>query len=313
VKFRRIWAPKHKRLEAIVHTFLGVLYAGLRRPDLVHLQAVGPSIMAPLARLLGLRVVISHHGTDYRREKWGRLARGMIKTGERLGARFANAIITTSSETEGIIANEYGRSSFLVRNGVDRPERRDGRTTLGRYGLASRRYVVMVSRLVREKRHLDLVEAFRRAAPEGWRLVLVGGSDHPDAYARAVMASSGEATGVVCTGLVPRDVVEDLYSHAGFFAFPSSQEGHPIAVLEALSHGLPVIASDIPAHRELELGADHYFPLGHVDELAARIRAFAAKPVQEEDRSRLAEWTLSRYSWEKTADGTMQAYRAALG
>jgi hypothetical protein len=75
VRFNGLWAPRRKQLEAIVHTFLSVLYAGfVERPDVLHIQAIGPALWTPLARLLGLRVVVTHHGPDYDRQKWGRLA-----------------------------------------------------------------------------------------------------------------------------------------------------------------------------------------------------------------------------------------------
>ncbi len=73
IRFYRIWAPASKKLEAIVHTFLGVCYAALKRPDVLHIHAIGPSLMVPLARILGLKVVITHHGPDYDRQKWGGL------------------------------------------------------------------------------------------------------------------------------------------------------------------------------------------------------------------------------------------------
>ena len=80
-----LWSPRHGWLEAAIHTFLGVLYAAIRRPDVLHIHAIGPSLAVPLAKLVGLRVVITHHGEDYRREKWSALPRGMLRLGERLG------------------------------------------------------------------------------------------------------------------------------------------------------------------------------------------------------------------------------------
>jgi hypothetical protein len=56
------------------------------------------------------------------------------------------------------------------------------------------------SSLVPEKRHLDLVSAFARAAPAGWKLALIGGADHPDAYSRKVEAAAEATPGVVATG-----------------------------------------------------------------------------------------------------------------
>ena len=51
MRFVRLWAPKSKGLEAVLHTFVGVLVAGLRRPDILHIQAIGPGLMTPLASL----------------------------------------------------------------------------------------------------------------------------------------------------------------------------------------------------------------------------------------------------------------------
>src|SRR5690606_12997030 len=72
VRLRYLWSPVRPGLETAVHTFLGVLYAAVTRPDILHLHAIGPGFLAPLARALGLRVVVTHHAEDYRREKWGR-------------------------------------------------------------------------------------------------------------------------------------------------------------------------------------------------------------------------------------------------
>src|SRR6185312_5078097 len=87
VRLRRLWAPERAGFEALVHSFIGVLYAGVTRPDILHIHAVGPAIVTPIARLLGLRVVVTHHGPDYDRDKWGRFARWVLQTGEHVGMR----------------------------------------------------------------------------------------------------------------------------------------------------------------------------------------------------------------------------------
>lgn len=92
------WAPTSMKFEAIVHTVLGVLRAGFTRPDVLHIHAIGPALAVPLARLFGLRTVVTHHGFDYNRQKWGRLARAMLKLGEWCGMRFANARIAVSND-----------------------------------------------------------------------------------------------------------------------------------------------------------------------------------------------------------------------
>lgn len=71
-----IETPRKKSLEAIVHTFRAIVRAKRLKADIVHLHAVGPALLTPLARLLGMKVVFTHHGPDYDRDKWGMAANG---------------------------------------------------------------------------------------------------------------------------------------------------------------------------------------------------------------------------------------------
>src|SRR5215510_14279439 len=50
VRYVRVWSPRSRALETVVHSFLGVLVAGWRRPDVLHIQAIGPALMVPIAR-----------------------------------------------------------------------------------------------------------------------------------------------------------------------------------------------------------------------------------------------------------------------
>ncbi len=309
VAFKRIWAPRSKGLEAIVHSFLGVLYAGLiSRPDVLHIQAIGPALMTPLARLLGLRVVVTHHGPDYDRQKWGRFAKQMLRLGERLGMRWSNARIVISKVIADIVLRSHQRDSVLIPNGVVLPEIPASVDALVRFDLQAGKYVVLVSRLVPEKRHLDLIEAFRMAALPGWKLAIVGASDHPDDYVCEVLQRAKDSPDIVCTGLQTGVALRELYGHAGVFVLPSSHEGLPIALLEALSYGLPVIASDIPANVEVGLPANHYFPLGDIGALASRLREFATAPLSTETRNQRRDWVTSRFNWQDIAKQTAEVY-----
>jgi glycosyltransferase involved in cell wall biosynthesis len=304
-----VWSPKSKGLEAIIHTFLGVLIAAWRRPDVLHIQAIGPAVMTPLARLLGLKVVVTHHGPDYDRQKWGGFARWVLRTGERCGMRWSNGRIVISEVIRRLVREKHGVDSTLIPNGVELPNLPEGRATLDAFGLEPGRYVALVSRLVPEKRHLDLIAAFGRAALPGWKLAIVGASDHPDAYVQSVLDAAHETPGVICTGFQSGSRLAELFGHAGMFVLPSSHEGLPIALLEALSYGLPAIASDIPANLEVGLPPEHYFPLGDIDGLAARLREFASVPLRNEDREARRRWVADRYDWHEIARRTLDVYR----
>ena len=311
VRFIRLWAPRSKKLEAIIHSVICVLHAGLvSRPDVLHIQAIGPALVTPLARLLGLKVVVTHHGPDYERQKWGKLAKFVLRLGEYVGMRCSHQRIVISSVIREIVQDHHHRDSQLIPNGVEVPILPTGTRSLTPFGLTPGHYVLLVSRLVPEKRHLDLIAAFRKAKLPGWKLAIVGTSDHPDAYMEQVLQSSKDVGNVVCTGFQSGQSLSELYGHAGLFVLPSSHEGLPIAMLEALSYGLPVIASDIPANLELALPAEHYFPLGDVDALAARLVSFSAQPLTDAARSERRAWVSERFNWDVIAKQTLKIYHS---
>lgn len=308
VKFIRLWAPKHKSLEAIIHTFLGVFYAGWKRPDVLHIQAIGPALMVPLARLLGLKVVVTHHGPDYDRQKWGGFAKSMLELGEKLGMEWSQARIVISDVIRKLVQAKYGLDSQLIPNGVQIPALANSTTTLEKFGLQAGRYILLVSRLVPEKRHLDLIQSFMNADIQNWKLVLVGASDHPDDYVIQLKHVVRNTPNVVMTGYQSGDGLRELYSQAGFFVLPSSHEGLPIAMLEALSYGLPVLASDIPANLEVGLDAEHYFPLGDIDILAKKLQVFSLRQANAVERENLRAWVKSKYDWSEIASATLKVY-----
>jgi glycosyltransferase involved in cell wall biosynthesis len=316
VELRRLWAPRHKHLEAVLHTLVAVLYAGLvLRPDVLHLQAIGPALWTPLARLLGLRVVVTHHGPDYRRQKWGAPARAALRLGERAAAHWADELIVISRTIRDEVGGLHGRQGTWVPNGLAAPPGpAPGPQALLPFGLEPRRYVLLVSRLVPEKRHLDLIRAFARARLPGWHLALVGAADHADGYAAQVRAAAAAHDGVVCTGFQTGAALQALYAHAGLFVLPSSHEGLPIALLEALAHGLPVLASDIAPHLEMDLPGEAYFALGDIDALAERLRSAAAASAAESEADRAARRTraLQRHDWAHSATQTLQVYRRVV-
>ena len=307
ISIRRLWSPTTAGAEALVHSILGVLYAACRRPDVLHLHAVGPAIVTPLARLLGLRVVVTHHGPDYDRDKWGTFARRVLRLGERLGMRWSNARIAISPVIRDLMLTKYQQECVLIPNGVPPASLQTDDRIVRDLGLFPGRYFLNVGRMVPEKRQLDLIQAYSNLGATGWQLVLAGQLTH-DAYSSEVRARAAEA-GVMLAGFVRGEALAQLYSHATAFVLPSSHEGLPIAMLEALSYGLPVIASDIAANRAMGLEPSCYFPTGDTFALTKRMNDLLVRPDDEPARAARRNWVRARYDWDRIADQTMDVYR----
>lgn len=307
VKLIDVYAPRKKSFEAFVHTALAIVKARRLRPDLIHCHAVGPSVVLPLARLLGMRVVATHHGPDYNRAKWNAPARFIIKWGEWCQARLAHHVIAISRPIVAALDDDYERRErvHLIYNGVEPPPADVAADCLARYGLEPERYVLAVGRFVPEKRFDWLVKAFARVAPQGLKLVLAGDADHDDDYARALKRLAHDH-GAVLTGYVTGEPLRQLQRHARLFVLPSTHEGLPISLLEAMSHGRDVLVSDIDANRLSQLGEDDFFHTHDMDDFVARLRSKLERPVDER------QYDLTDYDWDHIARQTLKVYHDAL-
>lgn len=311
IRIRRLWSPRVPRVEAFLHSFIGVVYAGIARPDILHIHGVGPAIVTPLARLLGLRVVVTHHSPDYEREKFSRFACWVLRLGERVGMHYSHARIAVSKTIADLVLSQYGRDAYLIPNGVASVEPSSGAEHVRRFGLEPGRYFLEVSRMDPGKRQLDLIRAYAAADVRGWKLALVGSLDN-SRYSQQVRSAAKDA-GVVLTGYLRGEPLRQLYSHAGAFVLPSAHEGLPIALLEALSYGLPVLASDIPGNLELNLESSNYFPLGDTSALAAHLKQLTQAPMNDGERAARRLSTARSYNWDRIAQQTLQVYRSISG
>lgn len=303
--------PRNKFLEAIVHTFKGVLLARKMGCDILHIHAVGPSLLVPLARLLGLKVVMTHHGPDYERKKWNWIAKAVLKAGEWGGCVFANAIIAISRTIAGHIKRKYGREAVVIPNGVAVAQRLETDGALNQFGLEKGKYVLAVGRFVPEKGFHDLLEAWRAVAVAGWKLVIVGGADHEDDYSRRLKEQAAGFENVVLTGRLTGLPLKELYTHAGLFVLPSYYEGLPIVLLEAMSYGLSCVVSDIPANREVALEDRRYFRPGDIDGMAKVIREFLHRPLTAQEKSSQIKEVAEKYNWDTIAEETLKVYNGA--
>lgn len=307
VRLKDVYAPRLKSIEAIIHTTLAVLKARTMNPDILHIHAIGPSIMVPLARLLGMKVVTTNHGPDYDRQKWGKAAKAVLKTGEYMGARFSNKVIVISKVISGILRKKYHRDdTCLIFNGVNIPKKSSSTDYLDSLGIIPGKYILALGRFVKEKGFHDLIKAYSSISECGYRLVIAGDADHEDEYSRQLKKDALE-NGVILTGFIKGEKLNQVLSNAALFVLPSYHEGLPIALLEAMSYNLDTVVSDIPANRIDALSDDDYFRTGDTEALASAIinKLKAGKTPRTYD--------LSPYDWDNIARQTEAVYKEVLG
>lgn len=305
VKLIDIETPKKKAFEAIIHTFKAINKAKQIGTDIVHIHAIGPAILTPYAKLLGMKVVFTHHGPDYDRDKWGIIAKNILKLGERFGCLFADDVIVISDVIKNLIKEKYNRTKHvhLIYNGVSEPELCDYPEYFKELGIEKGKYILGMCRFVPEKNLHHLVEAFSKINNQGYKLVLAGDTDFEDDYSKG-LKEMARNQGVVLTGFIKGQKLHSLLTNCRCYCLPSSHEGLPIALLEAMSYKVPVIVSDIPANLEVGLSQNAYFHVGNIEELSQKLLTMINTPLSHPN------YNMEKYDWDKISNEVIEIYKS---
>jgi glycosyltransferase involved in cell wall biosynthesis len=224
--------------------------------------------------------------------------------GERMGVMFADEVIVISDVINQAIIKKYRRkNAHVIYNGVSQPEFFTDPDYLQSLKIESKKYILAMGRFVPEKNFHQLIRAFASLKDKkDYRLVLAGDADFADDYSKKLKQQAFENE-VVLTGFVKGASLQTLLTHAKIFVLPSSHEGLPISLLEAMSYQLPILASDIPANREVQIPEDSYFKVGDVAELGDKLQGYIHQDVQRID------YAMDKYDWNAIADQTIKVYQ----
>jgi glycosyltransferase involved in cell wall biosynthesis len=319
VKIAPISCPRNKYFEAFIHTLFGVFKAKMIGCDILHIHAIGPSILVPLAKLIGHKVVVTNHGPDYDRKKWSGTAKKILKFGERSGAKYADKVISISPVIAEHIKKAYRKDSVIIPNGVDLPEVPETTVALDKYGIEKNKYILAVGRFVPEKGFHDLIEAYKATRHKNcelrttnYKLVIAGDADHPDAYSDSLKEKAQECDDVILTGYITGLPLKELYANAGLFVLPSYHEGLPIVLLEAMSYGLSCIASDIPANKNIDLDDDRFFPPGNIGTISEKIERYLSSEITDKEKEIQIDMIRNKYNWDVVARETIEVYESVV-
>ena len=313
VRVRRLPSIPTKHLDAISHTVLATGRVLADDCDLVHYHALGPGLLAGVPRWLRrMRTVVTVHGLDWQRDKWGGVARTVLKLGESAAAALPDGTIVVSRALRGHFRERHGRDTTYIPNGIAPPVYRAPDLIRAR-GIDGP-YALFVGRLVPEKGCHLLLEAWRRlppAARDGRRLVIAGDAGFTPDYVERLKADA--PAGTVFLGYVHGPILEELYTNAEALILPSTLEGLSITLLEGLSYARCCVVSDIPPNLEAAADCAVFFPSGDAAALAARLAEVLGDPARREALGQRGQvHAIEHYSWDRVAAQTARFYNGLV-
>ena len=90
-----------KGVETVIHSFFSTWVSIIKRADIIHYHNIGPALFSPLAKLFGIKVVLTYHSANYEHKKWGRFARLVLKLSEKIAFIFSDKIIFVNNTYSG--------------------------------------------------------------------------------------------------------------------------------------------------------------------------------------------------------------------
>ena len=319
IELRYVPAFGGKHLRNMSQSFSASLATVAHRYDIVHYHALGPCLASPLARLrLGTRVVNTIQGRDDQRAKWGRPAQLVLSSAAWMSAHVPHGGIAVSQQLQREFLQDFGRATVYIPNGVsvvpEQPVTPED-DPLIRFGLQPGRYLVNIGRLVPEKAIDQLLRAWARVDTDV-RLAIVGGSSHTDDFVDRLHRLAAQDERIVLTGPVYGPGQDRLFRQAAGYVMPSLLEGLPLALLEAISYGLPVTVSDIPPHLEVVGSSEpgqRVFHAGDLDDMAKQLQLMVDDLAGERQAAHLLHTrVVEEFSWERVTNKTEQYYETLL-
>lgn len=278
---------------------------------IVHYHAVGPSLFSFMPRLIGRKTVVQIHGLEWKRAKWGFLAKAFFKANDYSAMCFPNRITAVSKVLKNYYETKFKKEVIYIPTGVNEPQKKKANKVEG-LGLKENGYILFASRLVAEKGVHYLIDAFKELETDH-KLVIAGDAQHEEKYKDFLKKKADGNSNIFFTGFVHGEILEELFTNALIFVQPSEIEGLPISLLEAMSYGNCCVASDIPEN--LEAIGEHGYTFRNRDykDLKRCLQMLIENgDMIEAKKQEAREYVLKNYSWDMITDQFEKLYYTML-
>lgn len=300
-----------KHIDAISHSFLSILHLITQQEiDIVHIHSMGISFLALFPQLARKRTVVTSHGLDWQRQKWGPLAKVFLKLADYSTVSFPDTTTVVSRKLKNYYEKRFRRKIHYIPNGVNNFGEVEP-NEMHRLGIPENEYILFASRLVPEKGCHYLIKAYKELKNPSKKLIIAGDSNYRNRYASELKKHGDE--NIIFLGFVRGKLLQELMSNAYIYVQPSEIEGLSTALLEAMSYGNCVVVSDIEENLEVIEKCGFSFKNGDCKNLRD-ILEFLLKNegIVRKARQRAKHHVVKYYNWNSVTDQYETLYKSLL-
>lgn len=308
IELKSVFAIRKKGLEAVTASCLATIRAAFGKYDVIHFHAEGSCVMLWLAKLLGKKCIVTIHGLDHQRAKWGKLASTYIMFGEKTAVRYADEIIVLSKAVQCYFETTYNRKTIFIPNGVNRPTFKVAKLIREKYELERDSYILFLGRIVPEKGIQYLIDAFKNVETNK-KLIIAGGSSDTNDFVSELENMAINDKRIIFTGFVQGQELEELYSNAYIYVLPSDLEGMPLSLLEAMSYGNCCLVSDIAECTEVVEDKAIVFEKSNSTDLQYKLQMLCDdEKIVQKYKQDSSDFVCQKYDWNVVTKKTLELY-----
>jgi glycosyltransferase involved in cell wall biosynthesis len=284
---------------------------GRKDADIVHFHAVGPSAFSIFPRMKGVPTVVQTHGVEWQRDKWGFIGKSFFRLSDYTVAYFPTKATAVSKVQKEYYEKRFKKEIIYIPNGVSPVEIRQPEWILEK-GLTPNRYILFAARLVEEKGAHFLIPAFRTLDTD-MKLVIAGDAAHAEPYKAKLRELAGDDPRILFPGFLTGKPMEELFSNAYLFCLPSTLEGLPVALLDAMNYGNCCLSSDIPVNLEALEDYGYTFRNRDVEDLNRLLKELISNPGKVEEKKEAAmQHVRKNYSWDRVTTQMEALYESIV-
>lgn len=308
IRIKWVFTIDVRGIAAMTSSLFASISAALSNFDVVHYHAEGPSAMCFIPKLFKKRIVVTIHGLDWQRDKWGGFATKYLLWGEKMAVKYADEIIVLSENVKQYFKDTYNRDTCFIPNGIVKHEPLEAKLIKEKWNLEKDDYILYLGRIVPEKGLTYLVDAYNKLNTDK-KLVIAGGASDTNSFYCGLRAKAQDNANIIFTDFVHGNELGELYSNAYAYVLPSDLEGMPMSLLEAMSYGNCCLVSDIPECTEAVADKALHFKKGDVDDLAEKLQMLCDnKEIVEKYKNEASDYVCNRYNWDDIVDETLKLY-----
>ena len=217
-------------------------------------------------------------------------------------------LLSCLSGVQKYFTDEYNRETICIPNGVNAAEQVKPDIIKKKFNLEENGYILFLARIVPEKGLHFLIEAYKQIKTNK-KLVIAGGASHTNNYLKNIQDMIKDDDRIIMTGFVQGKELEELYSNCYLYCLPSSVEGIPLSLLEAMSYGCHCLVSNIEENTQITENYAETFKKENVEDLKNKIEQELKKDYNEKSE-KIKEFITKKYDWDKVVKQTEELYKS---